>query len=109
MSDFSRREFLERSVASGVAGGLVLTGMGRHAEASVSTPVGTMIDLTKCDGCKTLDEPACVTACREENKGRFPEPIKENWPLLPGIFTGKIDKEYARHRHSIWHNRALKG
>jgi len=83
MSDFSRREFLKRSVASGVAGGLVLTGLGRHAEASVSTPVGTMIDLTKCDGCQTLDEPACVTACREENRGRFPEPIKEignYWP-----------------------------
>jgi len=31
--------------------------------------------------------------------------FKENWPLLPGIFTGKIDKEYARHRHSIWYDR----
>jgi Fe-S-cluster-containing dehydrogenase component len=42
-----------------------------------------MIDLTKCDGCKTLDIPACVTACREENQKRFPEPVKEivnYWP-----------------------------
>jgi len=31
--------------------------------------------------------------------------IKENWPLLPGIFTGKVDLEYARRRHSIWYNR----
>jgi len=31
--------------------------------------------------------------------------FKENWPLLPGIFTGKIDLEYAKRRHSIWYNR----
>lgn len=31
--------------------------------------------------------------------------FKENWPMLPGIFTGKIDLEYARRRHSIWYNR----
>ena len=33
--------------------------------------------------------------------------FKENWPLLPGIFTGKIDLEYARRRHSIWYNRVF--
>ncbi len=31
--------------------------------------------------------------------------FKENWPMLPGIFTGKIDLEYAKRRHSIWYNR----
>ena len=33
--------------------------------------------------------------------------FKENWPMLPGIFTGKIDLEYARRRHSIWYNRVF--
>lgn len=28
--------------------------------------------------------------------------IKPNRPLLAGIFTGRIDAEYARHRHSLW-------
>jgi len=31
--------------------------------------------------------------------------FKENWPMLPGIFTGKIDLEYAKRRHSIWYDR----
>lgn len=33
--------------------------------------------------------------------------FKENWPMLPGIFTGKMDKEYAKRRHSIWYNRVF--
>ncbi len=83
MPDFSRREFLKRSAASTVAGGLILTGLGRNAEASGATPLGTVIDLTRCDGCRTLDVPVCVTVCREENRKYFPEPIKEignYWP-----------------------------
>ena len=83
MSDFSRREFLKRSVASGVAGGLVLTGLNRSAEASGVDVLGTVIDLTRCDGCRDLQTPACVTSCRDKNERRFPEPIKdiENyWP-----------------------------
>ena len=83
MSDFSRREFLKRSAAAGVASGVALTGFGKNAVASDVAQVGTMIDLTRCDGCKGLDTPACVTACREENKDRFPDPVKDipdNWP-----------------------------
>ena len=33
--------------------------------------------------------------------------FKENWPMLPGIFTGKIDLEYAKRRHSIWYDRVF--
>lgn len=33
--------------------------------------------------------------------------FKENWPLLPGIFTGKIDRKYVERRHSIWYARAF--
>lgn len=31
--------------------------------------------------------------------------FKANRPLLPSMFTGMVDKEYARHRHSIWYRR----
>ncbi|MBW2673974.1 MAG: cytochrome b/b6 domain-containing protein [Deltaproteobacteria bacterium] len=31
--------------------------------------------------------------------------FKANWPLLPGIFTGKTDREYVKRRHGIWYRR----
>lgn len=34
--------------------------------------------------------------------------FKENRALLPGIFTGEIDEEYAKKRHSKWYNRLNK-
>ncbi len=83
MSDLSRRDFLKRSVASGVAGGLVLSGLEGRASASGGEEVGTIIDLTKCDGCKTLPIPLCVSSCREKNKSRYPEPVEDigfYWP-----------------------------
>jgi len=33
--------------------------------------------------------------------------FKVNWPLLPGIFTGKTDREYAKRRHGIWFRRTV--
>ena len=84
MAGISRREFLKRTIVSGVAGGLVLTGADKAAEASNEVEaVGTFIDLTVCDGCKGAQPPACVTSCRAKNQNKFPEPIKEipnYWP-----------------------------
>lgn len=31
--------------------------------------------------------------------------FKANRPLLEGMFTGKIDHEYAKNRHSLWYKR----
>jgi cytochrome b subunit of formate dehydrogenase len=28
--------------------------------------------------------------------------LRPNWPLVRGIFTGKVRLDYARHRHSLW-------
>jgi Fe-S-cluster-containing dehydrogenase component len=46
--------------------------------------MGSIIDLTRCDGCVHLDTPACVSACRAKNQSRFPEPdekyLKDYWP-----------------------------
>ncbi len=80
MSKMSRRDFLKRSV---VAGGVVMSGAGKLAFAADGSPVGTFCDLTKCDGCRDLPVPACVTACREENQQKFPRPadqIELYWP-----------------------------
>jgi formate dehydrogenase gamma subunit len=33
--------------------------------------------------------------------------IKENRALLPGMFTGSINREYVKHRHSIWYAKLL--
>ncbi|HBW38005.1 formate dehydrogenase subunit gamma [Desulfosporosinus sp. BICA1-9] len=34
--------------------------------------------------------------------------LKENRPLLPGMFTGSINREYVKHRHSLWYAKLLK-
>jgi cytochrome b subunit of formate dehydrogenase len=28
--------------------------------------------------------------------------LRPNWPMVPGIFTGRVRLDYARHRHSLW-------
>lgn len=86
LTKISRRDFIKRTVASGIAGGMVLSGVGKAAPAeavSTAEPVGTFIDLTACDGCKGLEVPKCVTACRTKNKEKFPVPVEEipeYWP-----------------------------
>ncbi len=94
MSDVSRREFLKRSVASGVAGGVALTGLGRYAEASGAAEVGTVIDLTRCDGCTSRSLPACVSACRDKNESRFPEPVED----IPYFWPQKKREDWSKKR-----------
>jgi cytochrome b subunit of formate dehydrogenase len=28
--------------------------------------------------------------------------LRPNWPMVRGIFTGKVRLDYAKHRHSLW-------
>lgn len=28
--------------------------------------------------------------------------LRPNWPMIRGIFTGKVRLDYARHRHPLW-------
>ncbi|AOM82758.1 formate dehydrogenase subunit gamma [Salisediminibacterium beveridgei] len=30
--------------------------------------------------------------------------FKDNRKMLPGMFTGKVDQEYVKHRHSLWYD-----
>ncbi|GAB6182703.1 formate dehydrogenase subunit gamma [Thermodesulfovibrio hydrogeniphilus] len=34
--------------------------------------------------------------------------FRSNWPLLKSIFTGYVDEEYAKHRHSLWYERIIR-
>lgn len=34
--------------------------------------------------------------------------FKSNWPLLKSMFTGWIDEDYVKRRHSIWYDRIKK-
>lgn len=34
--------------------------------------------------------------------------IKANRALLPGMFTGYVDREYVQHRHSLWYQKLLR-
>lgn len=34
--------------------------------------------------------------------------LKENRPLLRGMFTGSINREYVKHRHSLWYSKLLR-
>lgn len=85
-TSMNRRTFLKRSAQATVAAGVI---------AATSNPVlaengtekggymGSVIDLTLCDGCPNYDTPLCVTACRVKNSERFPQPegpIKDYWP-----------------------------
>ncbi|KKM12390.1 oxidoreductase [Clostridiales bacterium PH28_bin88] len=97
MAAISRRDFLKRSVASGVTGGLILSGAGKWSAEAATGPVGTLIDLTKCDGCKQEKAPKCVSACREVNQDRFPEPVND----IHDYWPQKKHEDWSGKRHLI--------
>lgn len=85
MSNLSRREFLKRSTGAVAVGTVALSGADKVFANSTSTKEkGTVIDLTKCDGCQHKDTPLCVLACRDKNADKFPKVdpqyLKPYWP-----------------------------
>lgn len=89
--ELTRRGFLALSTTIGAS--LIL---GSSAEA-VEGKYATLIDLTKCDGCKEEPIPRCVKACREYNKNRFPEPKK---PILP-YWPRKTYEDWSNKKDKI--------
>lgn len=80
----TRRTFLKRVFLSGAVAATTIT-QADKALAGVSTneEYGTVIDLTKCNGCVNYDTPLCTLACRNKNKKNFPvpeKPIMDYWP-----------------------------
>jgi formate dehydrogenase iron-sulfur subunit len=80
--ELTRRDFLKVAGAAAVAG-KVLSPEPAHA---FTGRYATIIDLTRCDGCRGESMPRCVSACREYNRPRFPEPVKNIQPYWPHKF-----------------------
>jgi len=80
--ELPRRHFFKTGAFAAAAGMALVTGIAEEALAK-SGAYATLIDLTKCDGCKNEPIPRCVEACRKENENKFPNPkgpIKDLWP-----------------------------
>ncbi|MHC1702162.1 MAG: 4Fe-4S dicluster domain-containing protein [Humidesulfovibrio sp.] len=80
-TDPSRRRFLASLGLGGL--GLLLPQDGLAAAPAPPAPLAveklaTLHDLTKCVGCG-----ACVSACREANAHKFPEPLRPFPPMFP--------------------------
>lgn len=127
MGKITRREFVKRSAVSSTAAAAALSGVrNKKARAFEKTQnLGSFIDLTKCDGCKNFEVPLCVSACREENKDKFPDPppsegIPNYWPhehkedwtdkkelvdcLTPfnWTFVQKVSVDYKGQKHELY-------
>ena len=76
----SRRGFL-KALSVGGAGMFIPSGVSA-AQERIPTPsdgeLATLLDLSKCTGCGE-----CVSACRESNAAKFPEPKKPLPELIP--------------------------
>ena len=78
----TRRNFLKQGALATVLGVASFKGMSEAASGKPGK-YATLIDLTKCDGCRNETIPKCVEACRRANEKKFPvpkEPIKDLWP-----------------------------
>jgi len=78
----TRRNFLKKGAMVTAMGVACTAGLVKTVSARAGT-YATLIDLTKCDGCKDESIPKCIEACRKENEKKFPEPkepIKDLWP-----------------------------
>jgi len=78
----SRRAFLRTGTLVVAAGAAGIGGGADPAEAKGGA-FATLIDLSRCNGCKGEPIPKCVAACRHINEHKFPvpqEPIKDLWP-----------------------------
>lgn len=86
--------------------GTMVAAIGAAATSGVASPVlasgkagrfATLVDVTRCDGCKGEPVPLCVDGCRKKNAARFPEPkepIKDLWPQ-------KTHDDWSKKRHVI--------
>lgn len=69
----SRRKFLQ-----GLVAGSALAFLPQGVRASREEELATLLDLSKCIGCG-----ACVEACKESNKHKFPKPKKPFPKMYP--------------------------
>ncbi|MBB5021859.1 4Fe-4S dicluster domain-containing protein [Desulfurispira natronophila] len=82
--EFSRRSFLGGLGAASAATLLAKSPAQAAPQGIDPDSYASLIDLTKCDGCPGQEMPECVSACRQANAHKFPEPdpdmLKPYWP-----------------------------
>ncbi len=96
MASFTRRDFMKRTAAATAITTVALTG-GSKKPVLADGPKGqyaTVLDMTKCDGCKGLDVPECVTACKMRNQHKYPEPIEN----IPNYWPQKKHEDWSQKR-----------
>ncbi|MGF7186787.1 Fe-S-cluster-containing dehydrogenase component [Desulfitispora alkaliphila] len=83
MNEINRRAFLKRSTAATIVGGLTISGVKTAKALGVKEKYATLIDLSKCDGCKEYEKTKCMQACANKNSSQYPEPIENIQPYWP--------------------------
>jgi Fe-S-cluster-containing dehydrogenase component len=76
--NITRRSFLKGGLAAAGALGISSLPLPSSVRASGGPELATLIDIRKCIGCE-----ACVEACKEVNKPKFPEPKKPFPKMYP--------------------------
>jgi formate dehydrogenase iron-sulfur subunit len=87
MVNLHRRRFLKSVTVSAVIGTTALLNIPQKAWAGKGE-LATLIDLTRCDGCRSQEAPACVSACKKVKKGSIPEPVD---PIPVPFPTRKVE------------------
>jgi formate dehydrogenase iron-sulfur subunit len=85
--NLNRRRFLKTATASAVIGTTALLNVPQKAWAGEGK-FATLIDLTRCDGCRDREVPACVSACKKIKMGSIPEPTD---PIPVPFPTRKVE------------------
>ncbi len=93
MINLNRRLFLKSATASAVIGTGALLHVPRRAWAGEGK-LATLIDLTRCDGCRDLEVPACVAACKKIKTGSIPEPVDP----IPIPFPTRKVEDWSKER-----------
>ena len=92
----NRRRFIKTAGAAAVAGTAGLLDVPKKAWAGEGK-LATLIDLTRCDGCRDLPVPACVSACKNIKTGTLDEPID---PIPIPFPTRKVEDWSAKREVS---------
>ena len=92
----TRRSFLKKGAVITAAGASGVVGMTGRAFAK-SPDHATLIDLTKCDGCKNETMPKCAEACRSVNQAKFPEPVHP----IKDLWAHKHHDDWSKRRDVI--------
>jgi len=91
--NLNRRRFLKSATASAVIGTSALLNVPRKAWAGEGK-LATLIDLTRCDGCRDLEVPACISACKKIKTGSIPEPTDP----IPIPFPTRRVEDWSKRR-----------